>query len=193
VENINDIWGWITMGLTAGLLVPGFLRLYWWRFNGSGFATGTFAGIVGAVVQRGLYPELDERWQFVLLLGVGLAGAVAGTYLAPPTRRDVLETFYRATRPMGFWRPFLRALPEEAQRDAKREHRRDLLGVPFAVVWQVTLFLLPMQVIIKAWSSFFVTLAVCGVALAGLVVFWLRHQREDPETKAQPVVDVSAP
>jgi hypothetical protein len=32
-------------GFGAGFLVPAFLRLYWWRFNGTASAIGTLIGI----------------------------------------------------------------------------------------------------------------------------------------------------
>lgn len=59
VKNINDIWGWIIMGLMGGLTVPLFLRFYWWRFNGEGFAVGMIFGLVSAFVQRIFFPGND--------------------------------------------------------------------------------------------------------------------------------------
>jgi len=50
ISNINQIWGWITMGIGAGIFIPLVLRWYWWRFNGYGFAFGTFAGIIAAIL-----------------------------------------------------------------------------------------------------------------------------------------------
>ncbi|GIR29985.1 MAG: hypothetical protein CM15mP44_2680 [Candidatus Neomarinimicrobiota bacterium] len=41
IKNINEIWGWITMGIGAGMFIPQVIRWYWWRFNGYGFAVGT--------------------------------------------------------------------------------------------------------------------------------------------------------
>jgi Na+/proline symporter len=37
-ESLNDVWGWLTMGLGTGLIVPQMIRWYWWRFNGYGYA-----------------------------------------------------------------------------------------------------------------------------------------------------------
>ena len=34
IKSINDIWGWLTMGLGAGMVVPLLVRWYWWRMNG---------------------------------------------------------------------------------------------------------------------------------------------------------------
>jgi Na+/proline symporter len=51
-KNINDIWGWLTMGLVGGIMIPTVLRLYWWRFNGGGFALGTLVGLAATLLHR---------------------------------------------------------------------------------------------------------------------------------------------
>ncbi len=175
VENINDIWGWIVMSLGGGLMVPAILRVIWWRFSGGGFAVGTAFGLTGAIVQRICWPGLDERLQFLILGLVGLVGSVAGTLLTPPTKREVVEHFYRVTRPFGFWGPFLRGLPEDQRAATRLEHRRDLMAVPFALTWQVTMFMLPMQAVVGAWKAFFITLLFFCAGLIGLYFFWYRH------------------
>ncbi|HOK88702.1 MAG TPA: sodium:solute symporter [Candidatus Hydrogenedentes bacterium] len=175
VRSINDIWGWIIMGLGAGLMIPVVLRLYWWRFNGGGYAVGTFAGLAAAVVQRMWWPDLDERFQFIFLGLIGLAGAVLGTLLTPPTDPVVLDRFYRITRPFGFWGPFREKLPPGERAIMDREHFYDIISLPFALTWQITLFILPMQFIIHNFRDFFVTLCINLVGLAGLYFFWYRN------------------
>ncbi len=175
VKNINDIWDWIIMGLGGGMIVPIFLRFYWWRFNGAGFAVGMGVGLAGCLVQRALWPGLDARLQFVSLMAVGLAGSMLGTYLSKPTERVVLERFYRKTRPFGFWGPLKSILSDDVRQTMVREHRRDLLALPCALCWQSTLFLLPMQMIIGTWGAFSITLVIFLVSLGGLYLFWYRH------------------
>jgi hypothetical protein len=53
-----------------------------------------------------------------------------------------------------------------------------VLSLPFAIVWQVTLFLLPMQLIIRSWNAFFITLVIFAVSLVGLYFFWYRQLPE---------------
>jgi len=163
------------MGLGAGLMIPVVLRLYWWRFNGGGYAVGTFAGLATAVVQRMWCPDLDERFQFIFLGLIGLAGAVLGTLLTPPTDPVVLDRFYRITRPFGFWGPFREKLPPGERAIMDREHFYDIISLPFALTWQITLFILPMQFIIHNFRDFFVTLCINLVGLAGLYFFWYRN------------------
>ena len=72
ITNINDIWGWLTLGLGTGLFIPLVLRWYWWRFNGYGFAIGTGTGLVGAILTKAVIlpffnmPQLQEYILFLV-------------------------------------------------------------------------------------------------------------------------------
>lgn len=202
-KSINDIWGWIIMGL-SGLAVPKLLRFYWWRFNAGGVVGGTAVGLLVAMVQRYVLPLLgpearenvaflnDERWQFLTFTLLSFAGAVAGTYLTRPTDAIVVAHFYRTTRPFGLWGPFKRLLPLDVRTAMEAEHRRDILAVPFALGWQVTLFLLPMQLIVGNFQAFAVTLVIFGLCLTGLIKIWYRHLPpvEPPSQRSASVAEV---
>lgn len=176
LESINDIWGWMMMGFGAGFLVPSFLRLYWWRFNGAGSAIGTFIGMVAAIVQRLFWPGLNEIWQFVFILTIAFVGTIAATLMTEPTDPDVLKNMYMKTRPFGVWGPLKKMLSAEEQAKMAREHRNDLLAVPFAITWQVALFLSPMLFIIHNWFEFTVVTSVGVIAFVGLYFIWFRNQ-----------------
>jgi solute:Na+ symporter, SSS family len=175
LESINDIWGWISMGFWGGMLVPAVLRLYWWRFNGGGFAFGTMIGLIAAILQRIFFPGLDERWIFSSMVFIGLAAAVAGTYLTKPTDTKVLQNFYKTTRPFGFWGPLKNTVSSKIRAKMKREHKYDILAVPFTFLWHVTLLLLPMQLIIHTYKSFWVTLILFAIGLVGMYFLWYRN------------------
>jgi len=173
-KNINDIWGWLTMGLVGGTMMPTVLRLYWWRFNGSGFALGTLIGLVAALLQRALVPQMPEWQQILYMVGAGLAGSIAATYLRPPTDRTVLERFYRTTKPFGLWGPLKKILGADEAAAMAREHKYDLISVPFALCWQMSMLLLPLLLIVKQYRASAVTAAVLATALVGLYFFWYR-------------------
>jgi Na+/proline symporter len=173
-KNINDIWGWLTMGLVGGIMIPTVLRLYWWRFNGGGFALGTMAGLAAALLQRFLIPQMPEWQQFIYMMVAGLAGSIAATYLTPATDRGVLEHFYRTTKPFGLWGPLRQTVSPEEAAAMSREHRYDLISVPFALAWQITMLMLPMLLIIKQFRSAAVTGAILAAALIGLYFFWYK-------------------
>lgn len=171
-KNINDIWGWLMGGLTAGLLIPWVLRWYWWRYNASGFAIGLIAGIVGAMLQRIFFPTMAEWWQFGLIFIIGLSASLIGTYVSSPTPNNILENFYIKTRPFGFWKKFEHLLPPQIKEEVKKEHLTDLLSVPFGLLWLVTLLLLPMLLMIRAWIPAAITAVLLIISLIGLYYFW---------------------
>jgi hypothetical protein len=175
VKSINDIWGWITMGLLSGLAVPSLLKMYWWRFNGGGFAVGTIAGTASAVIQRIFWPDLPEQWQFVILTLFTAACTIVGTYLTKPTDNDILVNFYKITRPFGLWGPLKHVLSEDVRVQMKKEHRNDLLSIPFVMMWLITLFLMPMQLIIRQYQAFFITLALFLVSVVFMYIFWYKN------------------
>ncbi|MBK1825878.1 sodium:solute symporter family transporter [Haloferula rosea] len=178
LDSINDIWGWMMMGFGAGFLVPSFLRLYWWRFNGSGSAIGTLLGIMAAIIQRLLWPDLNEVWQFVFVLSVGLVSSVTAALLTEPTDPAVLKKMYLETRPFGVWGHLKDTLSPEEREKTSREHRDDIRALPFALVWQTTLFLAPMLFIIHNWKGFAGASMICIVASAALYFLWFRKQPE---------------
>ncbi len=179
VRSINDIWDWFIMALGGGLLVPLFLRFYWWRFNGGGFAIGTAAGITGAILQRIFFPDMDSRLQFVIMVLIGMAGSIIGTFITGPTDRKVLENFYRTTRPFGFWKPLIGILDPEVRVAMLKEHRNDMLALPFTLAWQIALFMLPMQLIVRSYRAAVVTSVIFIVGLIGMYVFWYRNLPEE--------------
>lgn len=181
-RSITQIWGWIVMGLGGGLAIPAMLKFYWWRYNGGGFAIGTAVGILASIVEVRLFPHLLEWQQFVLVAGVSLVATIAGTLLTPPVEDGVSFHFYRTTRPFGVWGPFKKRLEPAVRLAMEREHRNDLISVPFTLGWQLSLFFLPMQLMIGNFRQFFVTL--------GVFLFCQRSvdradKKQQPQTKRQ--------
>ncbi len=175
VESINDIWSWVIAGFWGGMVVPRFLRFYWWRFNGGGFAFGTAFGLSAAVLQRIIAPALDPRLTFLLTVAFGFIGSVIGTFISPQTSNDVLQSFYKTTRPFGFWKPMKKLLTEQETKIMKKEHRNDLLALPFTICWHISWLIWPMMLLIHNYKGFAGVAAVCLTGLAGMYVFWYRN------------------
>jgi SSS family solute:Na+ symporter len=175
IRNINEIWGWITMSIGAGLLLPMLARWYWWRLNGLGFSLGTVGGMVAAVLQKALIPGVPEYVAFAIASGTSLVLMVIGTYIAPAAKQKVLENFYRTTRPFGFWRPVRSKIPSNFLNRINTENRRDIISTFFAVPWQVVIFLFMMMLVMGRHDN----LLWLGIVLAGLSVglyhFWFKH------------------
>lgn len=175
IHNINEIWGWITSSLGAGLLIPTLARWYWWRMNGYGFAAGTVTGMAAAVVQRLVAPGIEEYFAFTIAAMASLIGMIIGTYASKPTNEAVLLEFYKRTRPFGFWGPIRRRINAQLLEGVDQENRRDILSTFFAVPWQVVLFLTGMAIILKRWDQFSWLLAALILLSVALYFGWFRH------------------
>jgi len=175
ITNINEIWGWITMGIGAGMFIPQVIRWYWWRFNGYGFAIGTAVGMAAAVLTKAFGGPIAEYNSFLIASGSSLVGCILGTYLTPPTESAVLSNFYKVTRPFGFWGSVRTEIPPDVLNQINEENRRDIIAIFFAVPWQVVLFLTGMMIVMKQWSNVFNLFGLLVVLSAGLYWFWYRH------------------
>ena len=175
ISNINEIWGWITMGIGAGMFIPQVIRWYWWRFNGYGFATGTAFGMIAAVLTKAFGGPLPEYTSFLIASGSSLVGCLVGTFYTEPTEDKVLFNFYKITRPFDAWESVRNQLPKDILIKINEENKRDIIATFFAVPWQIVLFLTGMMIVLKQWSNVLNLLTLLVVLSAGLYWFWFRH------------------
>jgi len=198
VPDINQIWSLITMGIGAGLFVPLFLRWYWPRFNGYGFAAGTGGGLAAALVfDAGL--DLPLYVSFPCVIGSSLALALAGSLLTQPTHRDVLVRFWLQINPWGMWGQIAslahaegRIQPGEIRRRG-REKLGDILALICAIPFQICLLLFGMSLVFQEWAQ----ALVCGtvVACTGVALYflWYRSLPRSEQDTGEPEHDAQAP
>ncbi len=180
IPNINVIWSFVTMGLGAGLFVPLFLRWYWPRLNGYGFAFGTGAGMIAGITFKAIlaWPLYGSFTGTIL---VALAVSVGVSLLTKPTDRDVLVRFWHQINPWGFWSSYARdaqaqgLITEQTKRALARERRTDVIALGFALPFQVALLIAAMAFVFHDWGKFSVAGAVTLVSAVGLYFFWYRN------------------
>lgn len=187
ITNINEIWGWITMSIGAGMIIPTLVRWYWWRLNGYGFAIGTGAGMTAAILQRLLFPNVPEYVAFSFASGVSFVAMLVATYATKPTDDTVLFEFYKRTRPFGFWGHIRKRIPQNVMDEVNKENKRDIISTFFAVPWQVILFLTFMMAIMKRWDTVSVLFVILIALSTGLYFTWFRHLSK--EVKVEPVAE----
>ena len=128
------------------------LKWHWWRLNGFGYFWGMVAGLVGAIALLA-FPHVNLWTAFPVLLLLSTAGSVVGSLLTKPEEESVLVEFYMRTRPWGWWGPIHKAaLRVDPNFAANRDFRRDALNVVIGVVWQTSLVVLPIYVVIRDWD-----------------------------------------
>ncbi|MBN2473218.1 MAG: Na+:solute symporter [Pirellulales bacterium] len=173
IRSINAITKWITFALYSGYMAPNVLKWHWWRFNGYGYFCGMLGGIVAAVLSRWLLPDVELMYHMFLIFPVSLIASVGGCLLTPPDDRQVLRAFYRNVRPWGFWRP----IREELQREvpglkANGDFGIDMFNVVNGIVWQLMLMTAPICLVIRQWTTFWISVAVLAVTSVIMKFTW---------------------
>jgi Na+/proline symporter len=188
--SIDRAFKWLMVALGGGVLLPNFLRWYWWRFNGWGYTAGIGTSVVAAAVQVFCVPQAPDYAVFPVLFAIGLTSSVAATYLTDPPPLPALRDFYRTTRPAGFWRPVTESL-----RAADPSFRR---GTPFSLqlfntacagAGIVALYLFPVYLVLKQWTPMAMALGVAAACVLVLAVTWYRPlllERHDDEDRQVP-------
>lgn len=175
-SSLNDVWGFLTMGFGVGLIVPQFIRWYWWRFNGYGYAGGTFVGMFVAIFLRfsGLV-QLPEIQMFFVTALVTFLASILIALMFPATDNETLTRFYKKTRPFGLWGPIRDKISDIDMEAVHKENRRDIWSTFIAVPWMLFMGITPMLFVTKQWD-YFAYAALLLVALSIFLYFnWFRH------------------
>ncbi|TXK52626.1 Na+:solute symporter [Pontibacter qinzhouensis] len=160
-KDVNSLLQWIVAGLYGGYVAANVLKWYWWRFNARGFFWGMLAGIVSALVFPSFFDGLD-LYYFPLLFAISLAGSIIGTFAGPPTDEATLKSFYKNVRPWGFWKPIDALVKAEDPSFVENQNFwLDAFNVVIGIVWQLSLVLLPIYLVLGMHME----LSVTGVVL----------------------------
>lgn len=196
-DSINSLTLWITSSLFGGYVAANFLKWVWWRFNGWGYFWGMFSGLVIASLQfvldhnKGSFDtgtffyhlsELQAIYLFPIIFGVSIIGSLLGTFLTKPTNIDVLKSFYTNVRPWGFWKPVYKVLKSEDTSFAKnKDFSSDILNCVIGIVWQSSMIVLPIFLLIRDYPKMLVSLLVFLVTSIILKYTWLDKVKMLPD------------
>ncbi|MFC1593665.1 sodium:solute symporter, partial [Candidatus Neomarinimicrobiota bacterium] len=183
-KNINSVWGWITMSIGSGMIIPMLLRWYWSRMNGWGFSIGIFSGMLAAIIFKATAAEgTTEYAMFAVATIASLIGTVLGTLLSAPTDEKTLTKFYNKTRPFGSWSRFKNKLDKNDIIAIDKENKRDIFSTFIAVPWQIIFFLFMMSIMFKNWTNVTV-LGILLVIFTTILYFsWYKHLSTEVQIK----------
>jgi hypothetical protein len=186
IPTINIIWSWLTAGLGAGLAIPFVLRWYWWRFNGWGYGIGSICGIVTATIQGVFFPTLPLYVSYPLIVAIAFVSSILGTILTTslqsdspksftPIQSDNMKSFYKITKPFGFWGPIRREIAQDELIQITKEHRRDAINLCLAVPWQMGLYMFAMYLVVHKYLHMVGWLALVVVLSILLYFKWYKR------------------
>lgn len=178
--DVNNVVQWIVSGLYGSYVAANILKWYWWRFNGAGFFWGMVGGLVPALTFRHLFEGVFDLYTFPLMLAISLAGCIIGTLMTKPVEDDVLKAFYRQVRPWGFWGPVKqKVLAEDPSFKANGDFRRDSFNVVVGVIWQTSLVILPIYLVLQQTTPIIVTATVAAITSVILKITWFDKLPDD--------------
>jgi len=173
IKNINAALQFIVSALYSGYIVSNVLKWHWWRFNASGFFWGMLSGIATAMVLSVTVDAGHVLYWFPVLFVISIAGAIIGTYAAPPTDIAVLRSFYINVRPWGAWghiETLVRADDPDFQ--SNKNFKLNMFNVVIGTIAQLCLTILPMYLIMMQKLPLMMTIALLAVIIAILKKTW---------------------
>lgn len=183
-KDINQVTQWIVSALWGGYTAANILKWYWWRFNGFGYFWGMATGIAAALALSkfpGLYlwvypeivPNLYALYSFPVILFLSTIGCVLGTLLTKPEDDKTLMQFYRQVRPWGFWKPIHdKVVKADPKFKSDANFKADAFNVAVGIVWQTSLILIPVYLVIRSKAPFFEAVAVLVITSLILKKTW---------------------
>ena len=193
-NSINSLTLWITSALFGGYVAANFLKWVWWRFNGWGYFGGMLAGLIVASLQfvldqnKGSFAEgtllydlteLQAIYLFPIIFSFSILGCLIGTFLTKPTDINVLKSFYTNVRPWGWWKPVYKQLKsEDTSFEKNKDFAKDMFNCTVGIIWQSSMIVLPIFLLIRDYPKTFVSLAVFIVTSIILKYTWLDGVRK---------------
>lgn len=172
-KDVNDILQWIVGGLYGSYVAANVLKWYWWRFNGAGFFWGMLGGLVPALSFRSVFDGVLDLYTFPLMLLIALIGCVVGTLMTKPVDEEILKSFYRNVRPWGFWGPIKeKVMAEDPSFVPNQGFRNDAFNVIIGVIWQTSLVILPIYIVLQQVLPILITAIIAIVCTAVLKKTW---------------------
>jgi hypothetical protein len=118
--------------------------------------------------------QLSAIYVFPIIFVVSLLGSFLGTFLTPATNMEVLKSFYANVRPWGWWHPIYKTLKKEDETFEKNnEFKGDMLNCIIGIVWQSSMILLPIYLVIRDYPKTIVSLIVFLITSIILKYTWL--------------------
>jgi len=183
-KDINQVTQWIVSALWGGYTAANVLKWYWWRFNGYGYFWGMATGIGAALILSrfpglylwmfpGIVPNLYALYSFPVILVLSTIGCILGTVLSKPEEEEVLIKFYKQVRPWGFWKPVHeKVVKQDPKFKSDANFKLDLFNVVIGIIWQVSLVVIPIYIVLREKLPFFEAVAVLVITSLILKKTW---------------------
>ena len=173
ISSIDNLTKWIAAALYGGYVAPNLLKWHWWRFNGYGYFAGMIAGVIAGLTfpwfvplaAERLFPALaplpDALITFPVILIFSAVASIVVCLKTPPETDEILESFYSTVRPWGFWKPvYDKLIRKYPNLQPNKNFGRDAFNVSIGIVWQLTLNIIPICIVIRQYKTLWISSVV---------------------------------
>jgi Na+/proline symporter len=174
--SLNSLILWLSSSLYGGYVAANVLKWVWWRFSGNGYFWGMLFGLIASTVKFIFFPDYVDIFVFPLIFLFALLGCIVGTYIEPLPNRAQIKTFYKQTKPWGFWGPIKKEVMEEDPSFIPNmDFKRDSFNVVIGIIWQMSQVLIPMYFMLRQNTEMVLWSAVLIVTSVVLKKYWWDH------------------
>ena len=100
--------------------------------------------------------------------------------MTKPDDEEVLKKFYKNVRPWGFWEPIhQKVLQDDPAFEKNTNFNRDMINVAVGIVWQVTLCVIPIYIVVRKFNQLTVAVAVLAATSLFLKINWYNKLEEN--------------
>jgi len=178
--SLNTITLWITASLYGGYTAANVLKWIWWRFNGYGYFWGMLAGLLASTLKLIFLSDWVDIYLFPAILVFSLLGCLLGSLCTPPDDLETLKSFYKSVKPWGFWKPILKEIQKQDPTfEPNQSFLRDLFNVIVGIIWQMTLVVCPIYLLIKKWDGLAMSLVVFLISSLLLKLYWYNPLKKE--------------
>ena len=181
--SLNTLTLWITSALYGGYACANVLKWIWWRFNGYGYFGGMLAGLIAstillffkdAILQGlGIAGPVPDIYFFPVIFLFSLIGCLAGTFMTAPDNMDAVKSFYRQTRPWGWWGPVKKeVMREDPSFIPNQDLGKDAFNILTGMAWQMAQVLIPIYLMIRDHTQLAIWVMVFFVTSWLLKKYW---------------------
>lgn len=148
--SLNELILWLSSALYGGYVAANVLKWVWWRFTGNGYFWGMLFGLVASTIKLFFFSEYVDIFVFPIIFLFSFLGCIVGTYLEPLPNREAVKTFYKQTRPWGFWGPIKKeVMAEDPSFVPNKDMGRDASNIGIGIVWQMAQVVIPIYFMLR--------------------------------------------
>ena len=171
--SLNTLILWLSSALYGGYVAANVLKWIWWRFTGNGYFWRMLFGLIASTIKLFFFTDYVDIFVFPIIFLFSLLGCIIGTYIQPLPNREQVKTFYKQTKPWGFWGPIKKeVMQEDPSFVPNLDFKRDSFNVVVGIIWQMAQVVIPIYFMLRENTEMLIWSAILILTSYLLKKYW---------------------